>query len=170
MTSRKFFLAAALCLPLLGLGALVARNHFLYASGEEVILPIKGYDPRDLLAGHYLRYKINYGIDNPCEDKKRKKGTDTFYLQGPAIICLKPRSFTLGDEPPEACSLFIRGICSYSAGFEAGIERYYIPQHLALKLEKKARGDNASIVLSVTREGNAMIKDLLFDGKSWRTP
>lgn len=29
-------------------------------SGQEIILPITGYDPRNLLSGHYIDYQINW--------------------------------------------------------------------------------------------------------------
>ena len=32
--------------------------------GSEIILPISGFDPRDILSGHYLVYRIDYGIQN----------------------------------------------------------------------------------------------------------
>jgi uncharacterized membrane-anchored protein len=62
----------------------------------------------------------------------------------------------------------IKGNCSGSQ-FKAGIERFYIPENQASKLDKDVRSKKGSIVLSVTPDGHAQIKDLLIDGKSWKS-
>lgn len=33
---------------------------FCQSFGQDVILPIRGYDPRDLISGHYIRYQIDW--------------------------------------------------------------------------------------------------------------
>ena len=44
----------AVIIPLLGLIALIARSEFAVRSGPTWLIPITGYDPRDLLHGRYL--------------------------------------------------------------------------------------------------------------------
>jgi uncharacterized membrane-anchored protein len=69
---------------------------------------------------------------------------------------------------PEDCTLFIKGRCDDSAAFMAGIERFYIPEEFAQVLEQKVRDKHGAVVLSVDRQGNAAIRDLLLDGKPWK--
>jgi hypothetical protein len=50
-------LAAAGVLAL-GLVGLVVREGMARAGGQEVMLPITGYDPRELLTGHYVQFQF----------------------------------------------------------------------------------------------------------------
>lgn len=68
---------------------------------------------------------------------------------------------------PDDCDLVIQGTCNFNR-FEAGIERFYVPEEEASKLEELVRKNEASILLSVPKNGQAQIKDLLISGVSWR--
>lgn len=156
MIYSKKILILVLLIPILALAALVAYKKHVLASGKEVILPISGYDPRDILAGHYLIYRVDYPVPNVCANVK----TNAF-----GYICLEPPLFSL--QPIPGCKTMIRGICQYRR-FVAGIEKYYIPEDQAAYLDEKIRGKAASIVISVTPAGHAVVKDLLIDGASWK--
>ena len=57
---KKLFLIMALTLPLT---VLIIWGSCLWVTRgirQEIVLPIQGYDPRDLLAGHYLSYQIKW--------------------------------------------------------------------------------------------------------------
>lgn len=57
---KKLFLIMALTLPLV---VLIIWGSWLWLTRgirQEIVLPIQGYDPRDLLAGHYLSYQIKW--------------------------------------------------------------------------------------------------------------
>ena len=157
MNRSKTVLLSALLFPIVALGILTGYKHYKVTAGIEVTLPIEGYDPRDLLSGHYLTYRVNYETRNVCEQSQRAN-----YSEG--YICLDPRHFSYLK--PESCELMIKGTCSGSR-FKAGIERFYIPENQAKKLDKDVRSKKGSIVVSVTPDGHAQIKDLLIDGKPW---
>jgi len=74
----------------------------------------------------------------------------------------------LGTEAPQDCEVFIRGRC-IAGRFVAGIERFYIPEEGSVELDRRVRGKEAALLLSVNQNGKAVIKDLLFNGKSWRS-
>lgn len=62
--SRVARLLAAL-LPLVGLLGLWAMSIQTYNQGTEWEVPIQGYDPRDILRGHYVEFGYDWpGIDN----------------------------------------------------------------------------------------------------------
>ncbi|MGQ0445299.1 MAG: GDYXXLXY domain-containing protein [Beijerinckiaceae bacterium] len=63
MTQRiRLKLAAlVLLLPLLVLGGIVAKNERDIASAKTWRVKITGYDPRDLLYGHYLNFRFDWG-------------------------------------------------------------------------------------------------------------
>lgn len=57
--------AGVLTLALVGL---VVREGAARAGGQEVVLPITGYDPRELLTGHYVQFQFRseYPGGTPC--------------------------------------------------------------------------------------------------------
>lgn len=156
MMRSRSALVTGLVIPILALAALVAYKRHILTTGREVVLPIEGYDPRDLLAGHYLTYTVNYGVEGLCQGSQEPS---------PAYVCLS--THTSSQMVPENCSLYIRGRCERGR-FLAGVERYYVPQSSALELEQKVRDKKASVVISVTPLGEAQVKDLWIDGRSWR--
>jgi uncharacterized membrane-anchored protein len=81
-------------------------------------------------------------------------------------VCLEPKGFSY--KKSKSCQIVIKGTCTRTR-FEAGIERFYIPEDQAQQLDKDVRSKKGSIVLSVTPDGNAQIKDLLIDGKPWNS-
>lgn len=149
-------LVVALFLPFVSLVLLAAYQQAQVSLGTEVTLPIRGYDPRDLLSGHYLTFTVDYDLPDLC--KKKGKNSEVY-------VCLNPRFDS--TSVPADCSLFIRGKCKWQR-FEAGIERYYVPEKDALKLEALVRNQQGSIVLSVGRDGTARVKELLLDNKPWK--
>ncbi len=161
MNRPKIILISALLFPIVALGFLTGYKHYRVTYGQEVTLPIEGYDPRDLLSGHYLIYRVDYGVKDLCQPpKKRSHAVVTGY------VCLKPKQFS--HSKPESCEVVIKGTCRGNQ-FKAGIERFYIPEDQAEKLDKDVRSKKGSIVISVMTDGKAQIKDLLIDGKPWNS-
>ncbi|WP_373491259.1 GDYXXLXY domain-containing protein [Parasphingorhabdus sp.] len=56
----RFFLPIALLLPLLGLGLIWWLTDSDSDQGTEWDVPIAGYDPRDLLRGHYVQFRYDW--------------------------------------------------------------------------------------------------------------
>lgn len=150
----KGLLAFSLILPLLALMLLSLQKKIHYERGHELVFPIQGYDPRDLLSGHYLRFSVDYGNSLDCGA-----------IAGEAYLCLADgflRSVWVDD-----CLLQIKGECR-GARFLAGIERFYVPQEDALTLETLIRDNSASILVAVDPGGKAMIKELMIDELPWK--
>jgi uncharacterized membrane-anchored protein len=155
MIQSKKALALALLFPIVSLGVLAASKKFGLTFGSEVVLPISGYDPRDLLSGHYIIYQIEYGVGGVCGGNSGKNA---------GYVCLEPKRFSYSE--PSDCSKLIRGICNNDR-FEAGVEKYFVPQEKAVFLDAQVRTKRASIVLSISSSGHAQVKDLLIDGQPW---
>lgn len=152
--NRTQQLALAITLPIILLAANASWHFYKLGQGVEIRLPIQGFDPRDLLAGHYLIYQIDYGLGDFCnstDDTQRQHHT----------ICLQPQQ----SEASASCSIPLAGFCSHE-GFKAGIERFYIPEQYASTLDKAIRGQKGEIVIMV-KNGKASVKDLLIEGKPW---
>lgn len=156
MTHSTKTITLFLLFPVVALLALTVYKKSIVTFGKEVILPITGYDPRDLLSGHYLIYRIDYGVDATC--------TQDFIDGQPAYMCLEPKMFTFFQTGN--CEIEIVGTCNLGR-FEAGIEKFYVPQEKAYALERLIQSKKASIVLAVPPKGKAQVKDLLIEGIPW---
>ena len=150
--------ALAFIFPVCVLMGWVGLNEYRLKVGKRLVLPVEGYDPRDLLSGHYLRYKVRYGMKCP----KRPGATLV-----PAYACFKPKK-TLRLKPPlKDCSLFLKGQCFKGHFLVKDLDRYYIPEKKAQKAEKLFRNaKEKQVVLSVLSTGHALVQDILVEGKS----
>lgn len=161
----KTWLIIGFMIPVVALMAMVAQNSLARKSGIEVVLPIEGYDPRNLLSGHYVTYRVLYSDDRTqCYGEDRK-----------AIMCLNQvagrwQGSLLNDSASATisrCHAHIVGRCQ-SGRFSAGIERFFIPEQFAMKLDKAVRAKQGELILSVSPQGKPIIKDLRLNGLPWR--
>ena len=79
-------LLVAVIFPILGLLALIGRAELNLRDGRTWELPISGYDPRDLLSGHYLRYQ--YRLEWLQGASTCGNGED---IDPACCLCLQPR-------------------------------------------------------------------------------
>lgn len=160
-------LAAALAVPIIFLALLCAYKAIKVMAGKKIIIPITGFDPRDILSGHYLTYRLKLDTGEICQ------GTD--WDSDAVSLCLSlddegmvTGSYPLHDDGADSdCGAILKGRCD-SGTFVAGIERFYIPEKESSALDHAVRSGEGSLVVSVGRNGNAAIKDLLIDGRPWR--
>lgn len=85
-------LAVALMLPLVVLGFSWAATYRLAQQGEEWLIPIRGYDPRDLLRGHYIQYQYDWPVDAASPEKPGSDG-------GPSNIAFASQLCIEGTAP-----------------------------------------------------------------------
>lgn len=161
----------ALVFPFVALIALAGYKAFKRGSGVEVTIPIVGYDPRDLLSGHYLVYRLDVG-DNICSAKQ--PDVDPVYLcviQNNQEVSMH-RVYSSDQSIYRECTTIIKGRCDRT-NFVAGVERFYIPEQHSQLLDRIVRGwgeaDNrAQLVIAVDGDGNAVVKNLLINDIPWR--
>ncbi|MBF0604869.1 MAG: GDYXXLXY domain-containing protein [Nitrospirae bacterium] len=164
---HKVRIILSLMVPIVFFSGLVASKQWTRDHGIEVRLPIEGFDPRDLLSGHYLIYRINYGVA-VCPSNRSETIPDAASGEKvPAYVCLNPRSFRFGNTKNPECGLTIRGACR-GEQFLAGVERFYIPEAYAHPLDAAVRNKSGEIILSVTDSGTASVKGLLIGGRPWQ--
>lgn len=159
---------------LIGMGVWTYTEYKSATEGTLVEFEVGGYDPRDLLAGHYVIYRVNYGNEPICG-----VGADEskFAYSQNRCICLKvdplDRLAVVSSVEPcdrsnkPSCPLWIKGTCDYSGRFEAGIERFYIPEaysQFLLTVPAETR-----VVVNVTSKGRALVKDLKIAGEDLET-
>ncbi len=153
-TKRRLAALAALLLPVVGTVGLIVRGE-LALRGSEWRFKINGHDPRDLLRGHYLTYRIDWAeqpADSECVD---------------CCLCMN----RLGDEQhvtrvecyaAESCDAWLR------VGEIENLQRYYIPEDAPRQLEAAVMAGRGELVLSFSKRGGMVIKELLVDGRPWR--
>jgi len=159
-------LLVAVIFPILGLLALIGRAELNLRSGRGWELPISGYDPRDLLSGHYLRYR--YQLEwrqgaSRCGDA----GT----IDRRCCLCLEPRP---GSREPLVHNVqcgAVAGCLSWLRGSDlVGEQRYFVPAEHAAGLEQALRDRPAALRVAITDDGTLAVDTLLLDGAPWRAP
>ena len=162
--ARGYRLWLSALLPLLGILAMVGRAEWTVRTGDLWQVPIEGYDPRDLLSGHYLIFRFGFEKDRPpncspgrgfaccvCLTKGSQGG------QIPDVSWVEECS-----KPPQSCDSWV------PAESLDSLHRFYVPEGEGLRLEKEVREKRASIGLAVRKDGGAAIQELYLDGKPWR--
>ncbi len=170
-------LALALAFPIVCLTGLTAYKQVRVMAGTSIVIPIAGFDPRDLLSGHYLTYRLDMGEGSAsiCDPGWEAQGEGP----DPAFVCvaaeggrmLFARRVQLHQPPTSGtlpgCAVVLRGRCERGR-FTAGIERFYVSEERAAALDRAVRSGKGAVVVAIDRTGAAAVKDLLIDGKPWR--
>lgn len=175
--------AAALALPVLALAALIGEQEALLAGATVVSAPIRGYDPRDLLRGHYILGQLDF------EWESEPAAPDSYAsIDGAACILStdapKPRirfiaGWKTGDPSDSACRAIVAGrgwarqdrIAArfVPANLDAGGGRLklFVPEERATELETllAQRPGALTIDLAVRPDGSAAIKAMRVDGR-----
>lgn len=154
--------AVALALPVLVLAGMVAEAEWGLRDGTVIRVPITGYDPRDALRGHYLRYRFAWNWQDGRPD------------DSPAALCL----LATGDDPPvrplppggdPACRLVLRRDAGGGGGFvPAGVsDQLFIPEERAQALQSALVAGTAAITvdLAIRPDGTARMKGWHVGGK-----
>ncbi|MFT3772923.1 MAG: GDYXXLXY domain-containing protein [Minicystis sp.] len=156
MADRK--LLVALALPIVALLAMVVRAEIVSRGGKPWVIAIRGYDPRDLIRGHYLSYRLDFRKEEPSE--RCTAATCCYCLRGPA-----------GSEP-----LVTRINCAEKASCDSWfpesqldhLQEFYVPEDRGYQLEREIRAKDAKLSVRVSSGGVVIVQDLLLDGRPWR--
>lgn len=152
----------ALILPLLVLAGGIVRGERAIRSGETWRFEVGGYDPRDLLRGRYLRFRIveqwgepyDYGQSSPAADCACLERTDD---RSPPTLHAASCTFARAE-----CDHFV-----VRADLQS-IDRFYIPEDQARDLERRlqeaAARDAARAVIVINPNGTPILVDLEVDG------
>lgn len=165
--SRRW-LEVGVILPLLGLLVLIARAELQLRSGVSFRVPIEGYDPRDLLHGHFLQYRFSFDWqgENRCG---RLSGGVPVEVDPACCICLSAGTGA-GHAPARQlpcvevarCDGWLRGSAL------APPLKYFVPERRALELEEALRGRAAALDVTCGPDGQPAIGELFLDGRPWR--
>jgi uncharacterized membrane-anchored protein len=156
--ARSRSLLVALALPIVAVGLMIGRGELTSRTGRPYLLSIRGYDPRDLVRGHYLTYRIDFRWDEPGE--RCTSASCAYCLKGPA-----------GTEP-----LVSKVSAGETAGCDASfpeseldhLQQFFVPEDKGYPLERAIRTRKAQLLVRVSSGGNVVVQDLLLDGRPWR--
>ena len=170
----RYRLWFAALLPFVGVSAMVAQSEVALHVGPGFRIPIRGYDPRDLFYGQYLRYQFDFDWEGQgsCGGSEVAVGIGVNHpLAVGCCLCLtrgsadgnnpKVRQIRCDDAEP-TCDGLIR------TSDIAPPLRYFIPEDRAQELENAMRTRRPSIALTLPRQGKPAIKELYLDDRPWR--
>jgi hypothetical protein len=133
MIPARYSLTASLLLPLAVFAAVWGHTRWQAQQGEEWLIPIRGYDPRDLLRGHYVQYAYDW-------PGGQVEGSDTS-LSYAASLCIEGRApdiVKVRAYPLVGCTIIVRATAGSRRevqGLETGI--LYVSQPRAIALSKQ---------------------------------
>ncbi|HJQ57311.1 MAG TPA: GDYXXLXY domain-containing protein [Vineibacter sp.] len=176
---------AALALPVLALGAMVGDAERRIARADVMRVAIRGYDPRDLLRGHYLRYRFDWNAETPFIGRVTRLCVSQAPANAPATVRALAAN---GEHSSTSDCLFVldgwgetlaearraapgeRGPAGRMEFTPSGVQggRLYVPEQHAAQLERLLIEGKVQLTidLAVTRDGRARIKAWHIDGKT----
>ncbi|WP_230463471.1 GDYXXLXY domain-containing protein [Sphingobium sp. Cam5-1] len=103
----------------------------LAQQGQEWLIPIRGYDPRDLLRGHYIQYQYDWPVDASQDDRNLGKTSfdaslaSQLCIEGTAPNIVRVRELARPDaEQARGCAIIVRaslGTRREVRGLDSGI-------------------------------------------------
>ena len=129
--------------------------------GDRIRLPVEGYDPRDLLSGHYVRFQLTAA----------REAQALALPDGEEIaVCLERSSDGLyhvsrvhfvGD----ACKRFLIGSRG-STGIDFGVHRFYVDERIAKEVDAVQAGSDTYLIATIDSRGTAHAVDFVMNGNS----
>lgn len=155
----------ALVLPLLLLAVMVVRAEWQLAHSDTWHFAIRGYDPRDLLRGHYMQFRLDV---SPSEtiDSCSVGAADCCYCLSPGSGLEAEVALATCETAADVCGAFVRTEPLHD------LRRFYIPEEgrgdMERVLREAAGADRAHLAVAVSSTGEPMIEALLIDGQPIR--
>ena len=151
----------AVILPIALLVVMIGRAEWQLEHSQTWHFAIRGYDPRDLLRGHYLRFNLAVQATGTSEACGISDPDCCYCLsEGPQLEA-NATVATCG-EAIDQCDAFVRTAPLHS------LDRFYIPEagrsDMEARLREAAREGQAHLAVAVSSEGEPMIEALLLNG------
>lgn len=156
--SRKG-VALAVTLPLLAIVLGIVQAERFRGRARDFVFEIGGYDPRDLLRGHYLQFRL---LVDPLPEREACVGDG-------CCLCLTRREAGAVSGVELARCATARAECdgALPAAIVGTPQRFYVPEDRAAELERDLRNaaerHAARAVLAVDGDGVAHVVGLLID-------
>jgi len=161
---RRFLLPLALLLPLVGLGLIWLATEQESREGTEWDVPIAGYDPRDLLRGHYVQFRYDWPAVGQ-EDIPRWSATrKSLCIRGtaPDIDSVEVLDISGSSEQMEAdCEATVKANPWSEEGNDGLIrDRIYVPQEEGRDYDRKLANPELRGIVRIRINNNGFITPL----------
>lgn len=166
----RTYLLALVFSVLLAVGAPLVNAYIVHGNARDydvVQVDIEPYDPRDILRGHYLRFRIDWNL--PEEGTPSCKGKDCCLCLGKEEINPSARILTCdAAQEKGACTHFVQGSAN-GREFFGMPDRFYVDEKYALPLEKVFADKKEKFRLELSmRPGKPVIRDLFIGDRPYR--
>jgi len=179
LTDRRLWSWIAGLLPVLGLCVLVSRAEVAVHSGPIFRVPIRGYDPRDMIHGQYLRYQFDFNWAG-ADDCRLLSSSDELAvtgsvrtLQSGCCLCLTRTSDGFNPNVRHADCDSVEPTCDGRIAVTDVMPplRYFIPEDRAQELQSALSDSEtrpASVEFALPPSGKPAIKELYLGTEPWR--
>ncbi len=162
MPPKRLVLALALTLPMVSIAVVIGRAEVRRAQAENWTFTARGYDPRDLLRGHYVTFRIDFR-----EDTRRDACLDS---DSDCCLCLTgapgsgiPHTQRMSCADARRCNGMLQTRLIHR------LNRYYVPEDRARELDQRVRRagneDRLRVVVAIDSTGHGEIRKLLIGGQ-----
>ncbi|WP_336968437.1 GDYXXLXY domain-containing protein [Sphingobium aromaticiconvertens] len=170
-------LAAALLLPLIVLAYTWGATYRLAQQGQDWLVPINGYDPRDLLRGHFVQYRYDWPVNRPSADRRGEVSAaldpthaSRLCIEGvaPNITGVRALPFSedqVGSQATEGCAIVVHatlGTRREVRGLETGIMFTSQDRAIALSRRLADRNQQGFVRVKIRSDGVMRPVDLEF--------
>jgi hypothetical protein len=164
---RRSLIALAVALPLVALGLGIVRSERHLAEGRRWSFEVTGYDPRDLLRGHFIQYRlvleevdlpvVGAADGIPCDDATSDACCLCLYAdypQGPTTV-----------ERADCASALAACDGALQTRYLEELQRYYIAEDRAAELteifQDASQEKRARLIVAIDETGRPQIDVLL---------
>ena len=153
--TRKILFGLVIALDLVFFGAWIASEESARVRGVEVRLPVEGFDPRDLLSGHFVRFRL--AAEREAAEVEPSASE----------YCLEEREgrHHVSRVRDSDCPLYLRAVQESPVRF--GVDRFYIDERQAEAAAVVRAGPDTYLRARVTRDGRVHPVDLVIEGRSF---
>ena len=161
------WIALAVALPVVVIVLAIVRAELFLRQATEFSLPIGGYDPRDLLQGRYLQFRLLLDAQHTEEREACDAKTQA------CCWCLTHVDDAATAHAQRSTCSTARELCDGSLPLSAADKQYrfYVPERQAPTLERAlidARAAEAAFaVFAIDQEGEARVRELRLNGRSY---
>ena len=173
MMTKSSRLLISVILPILVLSGLIIKTEVEINQSKHLMLTVEGYDPRDLLRGHYINFRYKWDFDEIKTSHFVSLNKD--YFKQDIYLCISKGSkvYPILLSSIDECDFKIIGNLRNPDGkgqydFTLGIEKYYVPEKYSKLLEDELRSKKSQIKLAVNSQGRAVIMQLYIEGVPWQ--
>lgn len=169
LASVKRLLVAMALVDLLVFGGWIAREQ-MARTGERIELPVDGYDPRDLLSGHYVQFRLVAEREAEAITRADPPAEASAESVAESVsVCIERGAdgmhhVTHVRGPGEACTFITGTRKPYAVDF--GVDRFYVDERRANEVGRVSEGPSTYLVVTVDAAGAIHPLDLVVGGKA----